>query len=113
MDSVPNYAAVNTTVELCKKIDFSKVKLINALMRKLSDNIELKNHKIIDDAINFSHPKWLIARWNSRWKKKEVLQLLEWNNSEPKIWFRINILKTSIDQIHSNLNDMDIEFTSH
>ena len=42
MNSVPNYAAVDTTVELCKKIDFSKVKLINALMRKLSDNMHLK-----------------------------------------------------------------------
>ena len=38
MDSIPDYAAVNTTVDLCKKIDKSKVNLINALMRKLSGN---------------------------------------------------------------------------
>ena len=113
MNSVPNYAAVDTTVELCKKIDFSKVKLINALMRKLSDNIDLKNQDIRNNSIKFSHPEWLIKKWSNRWTDSDVLQLLNWNNSEPKIWFRINTLKISIDQMYSDLNDAGIDFITH
>ena len=38
MDSTPDYAAVNTTVDLCKKIDKNKANLVNAIMRKISQN---------------------------------------------------------------------------
>jgi len=113
MDSIPNYAAVNTTVELCKKVAFSKVSLINALMRKLSDNIDLKNQSIAESAIRFSHPKWLIKKWINKWGDDKVLQLLKWNNLEPKIWFRINTLKISIDKMHSKLQGMNIDFSAH
>ena len=93
MNSVPKYAAVNTTVDLCKIIDQSKVNLVNAIMRKLSNNIPKKNI-ISDISIKYSHPKWLIDKWLKNWSKDEVIKLLKWNNSEPEIWFRINTSHT-------------------
>ena len=109
MNSIPNYAAVNSTVDLCKIIDKSKVNLVNAMMRKLSNNIPKKN-MISDISIKYSHPKWLIDKWLKNWSKDEVVKLLKWNNSEPEIWFRINILKTSIKEIHKFLNSENIDF---
>ncbi len=108
MDSVPNYAAVNTTVDLCKKNDNSKVGLVNALMRKLSNDGMID--EISDIGIKYSHPDWMIKRWLKRWSSSKVEKLLTWNNKEPKIWFRINLLKVSVNEIHNFLNDNDIDF---
>jgi len=109
MDSIPDYAAVNTTVDLCKKIDKSKVNLINALMRKLSGNN--KNLDSLPDiSIEYSHPEWLINKWLKRWSYDKVIRLLKWNNTEPKIWFRINLLATSIKKIHNFLDKHGINF---
>ena len=109
MDSIPNYAAVNTTVDLCKKIDKNKTNLVNAIMRKISQNIDKKN--ILSDLhIEYSHPKWLIDKWAKQWSNNKLIEFLKWNNKEPKIWFRINVLKTSINQIHNFLSLKNIDF---
>lgn len=110
MNSVPNYAAVNTTVDLCKKIDFSKHKLINAIMRKLSDNINIKNEEIKDLSIKFSHPKWLLNKWEKEWDNNTVLKLISNNNLEPRIAFRINKLKISIENFYNLLIKHRIPF---
>ena len=110
MDSVPDYAAVNTTVDLCKKIDPSKQKLINAIMRKISNNINVKDEKIDDLAIQFSHPQWLLDKWLKRWSLEKVLNLLEYNNKTPKIWFRINTLKISVLEFYALLDKHNIQF---
>ena len=110
MNSVPSYAAVNTTVDLCKKIDYSKHKLINAIMRKLSNNINIKNEEIKDLAVKFSHPKWLLDKWQKQWDSNTVLELITHNNIEPKICFRINRLKISIKEIYDLLIKRKISF---
>ena len=109
MNSVPDYAAVNTTVELCKKHIIFGHNLVNALMRKFSNKI--KRDEILKDiSIEYSHPKWLIDKWLEKWPNYKVIELLKWNNSEPKIWFRVNILKTSIQKVHKFLNEQNIKF---
>ena len=85
MNSVPDYAAVNTTVELCKKHIVFGHNLVNALMRKFSNKI--KRDEILKDiSIEYSHPKWLIDKWLEKWPNYKVIELLKWNNSEPKIF---------------------------
>jgi 16S rRNA (cytosine967-C5)-methyltransferase len=110
MDSVPEYAAVNTTVDLCKRVDSSKSKLINAIMRKLSINNDIKNKDIKDIDIKYSHPKWLIDKWKKIFSDEQILKILKQNNQEPKIWFRVNTLKTSVKDIFDLLNKQNISF---
>ena len=110
MDSVPEYAAVNTTVDLCKRVDTSKSKLINAIMRKLSINNVIKNKDIKDMAIKYSHPKWMLDKWKKIFSDDQILKILKQNNQEPKIWFRVNTLKTSIKDIFDLLNKQNISF---
>ena len=52
MDSIPDYAAVNTTVDLCKKIDKNKINLVNALMRKLSNTNKIFCYYTLKQNIN-------------------------------------------------------------
>ena len=69
-------------------------------MRKFSSKI--KKEEILNDiSIEYSHPQWLIDKWLNRWSNDRVIELLKWNNSKPKIWFRVNILETSIKEIHN------------
>ena len=109
MDSTPNYAAVNTTVDLCKKIDKNKVNLVNAIMRKISQNSDKKDVFSVL-SIEYCHPKWLIDKWSKQWSDKKLIEFLKWNNKEPQIWFRINTLKTSKNEIHNFLKMKNIDF---
>ncbi len=108
VNSVPSYAAVNSTVDLCKSIDKKKCNLINAIMRKLSDNIDIKDEDINDLSIKYSQPNWMIDRWAINRSDKELLNLLKHNNAEPKIWFRINANKSSKSEIFEYLNKENI-----
>ena len=50
MDSSQNYATVNESVALCKKIDFRAKNFVNALLRKISSSnpSTLRNYKFDD-----------------------------------------------------------------
>ena len=44
-------------------------------------------------ALGWSHPEWLVARWQKRLGAEKTAQLLEWNNTPPKTFARVNTLK--------------------
>jgi 16S rRNA (cytosine967-C5)-methyltransferase len=56
--------------------------------RKLLDGL-----KISQPALGWSHPEWLVARWQKRWGIEKTALLLEWNNTPPKTFARVNTLK--------------------
>jgi 16S rRNA (cytosine967-C5)-methyltransferase len=45
-------------------------------------------------ALGYSHPEWLVSRWVSRWGPENTRALLEWNDTPPKTFARVNTLKT-------------------
>ena len=49
--------------------------------------------KTTQPALGWSHPEWLVARWQKRWGAERTAQLLEWNNTPPKTFARVNALK--------------------
>jgi 16S rRNA (cytosine967-C5)-methyltransferase len=88
MGSVPPYAAIGQTVELTKRRHgLGASKLANAVLRRLDRERE---HLVVatpEDpvealALEFSHPRWLVARWIARWGEEETRRLLEANNQE-------------------------------
>ena len=67
MDSVPDYAAVTTTVQLAKKIHPNLGGLTNAVLRTLI-NLEERNipdeHTPVSTLADYlSHPEWLLKKW--------------------------------------------------
>ncbi len=110
MDSIPDYAAVNTTVDLCKKIDKSRSQLINAVMRALSDYSQINDDASLDIDVKYSHPKWLVDKWLNQWDEDQVKDLLNWNNTEPRIWFRINSKDNLVGDIYRILDKNSINF---
>ena len=101
LERVPSYAAVNESVEICKRAGFvSQAKFINAVLRGYGreDTItrqRLEELKRAKPAIGWSHPEWLVRRWEKQWGNGKALRLLEWNNSAPPVYARVNTLKTS------------------
>ena len=112
MNSVPNYAAVNTSVDLCKTINSNYTSFINAVLRNVI-NINFTEPKITDvsEFSNYiSHPKWLIEKWNKVWNNKEINDLSRWNNSIPQIWFRINTILSNNNEVVNFLKDSNINY---
>lgn len=94
MGSVPPYAAIAQTVELAKqRHGLGASKLVNAVLRRLdrersSLGSDLPTDPIDALATEFSHPRWLVARWTARWGAEEARALLEANNREAPVIVR-------------------------
>jgi len=94
MGSVPAYAAIAQTVELAKqRHGLGASKLVNAVLRRLdrersSLGADLPTDPIDALAIEFSHPRWLVARWMARFGAEETRSLLEANNREAPVIVR-------------------------
>lgn len=99
LDRIPNHAAVNETVEQAKQSGFGpQAGFVNAILRGYlrefdATKILLSDLKTSEPHIGFSHPEWLVTRWQKRWGAEKAAQLMEWNNTPPKIFARINALK--------------------
>ena len=99
LDRIPDHAAVHETVELAKQNGFgSQAGFVNAVLRGyLREQDEtrklLAGSKTSQPALGWSHPEWLVARWQRRWGIEKTASLLEWNNTPPKTFARVNTLK--------------------
>ena len=114
LDSVPDYAAVTTTVNLAKSIHNNLGGLANAILRtiiKENNTIDLNTNTSISLMSEYlSHPKWLINKWIRDYSFDVVKSLAEWNNKFPNIWFRVNNLEYSSDRFINYLKNNEIEF---
>jgi 16S rRNA (cytosine967-C5)-methyltransferase len=99
LDRIPDHAAVHETVELTRQNGFgSQAGFVNAILRgylRAQDETRklLAGLKISQPALGWSHPEWLVARWQKRWGIEKTASLLEWNNTPPKTFARVNTLK--------------------
>ncbi|MEO7823584.1 MAG: 16S rRNA (cytosine(967)-C(5))-methyltransferase RsmB [Gemmatimonadaceae bacterium] len=94
MGSVPAYAAIAQTVELAKRRHgIGASKLVNAVLRRTDREREELRLTLPPDpvdalALNFSHPRWLVAKWMERWGEPDTARLLTLNNSEAPLIVR-------------------------
>jgi 16S rRNA (cytosine967-C5)-methyltransferase len=108
LDRIPDHAAVHETVELAKQNGFgAQAGFVNAILRGyLREHDETKELlaglKISQPALGWSHPEWLVARWQKRWGIEKTASLLEWNNTPPKTFARVNTLKFRRGEFHES-----------
>jgi len=116
LDRIPDHAAVHETVELAKQNSFGpQAGFVNAILRgylREADETkkllaELKNSNL---AIGFSHPQWLVEKWQKRFGEQRTRQLLGWNNTPPKTFARVNTLKTDAGKLLDNWREENIEY---
>ena len=116
LDRIPDHAAVNETVELAKQNGFgAQAGFVNAVLRGyLREHDETKKLlaglKISQPALGWSHPEWLVARWQKRWGIEKTASLLEWNNTPPKTFARVNTLKTDAGKLLEKWRDENVEY---
>jgi len=116
LDRIPPHAAVNETVELAKQGDFrSQSGFINAILRGYLREVDetkglLADLKISQPHLGWSHPEWLVTRWQQRWGAEKTAQLLEWNNTPPKTYARVNSLKANAEELLVQWRDENVEY---
>lgn len=116
LDRIPDHAAVNETVELARQSGFhSQAGFINAVLRgylRASDVTRrlLTELKTTQPHLGYSHPEWLVARWQARWGADHTAKLMEWNNTPPKAFARINTLKADPAKLLLQWRDENVEY---
>jgi len=100
LDRIPDHAAVNETVALARQLGYGPQSgFINAMLRGAARERDetrklLEELKTDQPGLGYSHPDWLCERWQKRWGAERLRQLLDWNNSPPKVFARLNTLLT-------------------
>ena len=116
LDRIPDHAAVHETVELAKHGGLGpQAGFINAVLRGfLREASETKDLladlKIADPATGHSHPQWLVKKWQQRFGEERTRQLLEWNNTPPNTFARVNTLKTDAGKLLERWRAENVEY---
>lgn len=119
LQRIPNHAAVHETVELGKRLGFGpQAGFLNAILRGYTRErdatlAELERLKRHHPAVGYSHPAWLVERWQARWSPESTAQLLDWNNSPPPTYARLNLLKTDYAGLMAAWRQEQVEFVEH
>lgn len=105
LDRIPGHAAVHETVELAKQAGFGpQAGFINAVLRGYLREADATRQLLADlkssqPHLGWSHPEWLVIRWQQRWGAELTSKLLEWNNTPPRTFARVNTLKTNAGKL--------------
>jgi 16S rRNA (cytosine967-C5)-methyltransferase len=115
LERIPDHATVHETVEMAKRLGFgARAGFVNAVLRGYAREREptcrrLAELRQTDPALGFSHPKWLFERWAARWGRESSVKLLEWDNTPPKLYARLNTLKATASKLVESWRQEGIE----
>jgi len=116
LDRIPGHAAVNETVELTRQNGLgAQAGFVNAVLRGYLREADATRKLLVDlkmsqPASGWSHPEWLVARWQKRWGLERTAQLLAWNNTPPKTFARVNTLKTDAGKLLEKWRAENVEY---
>jgi 16S rRNA (cytosine967-C5)-methyltransferase len=116
LERIPNHAAVHETVEQAKRNGMgAQAGFVNALLRGYLREADvtrklLQELKSKDPALGYSHPGWLVERWQKRWGTESAAQLMAWNNQPPKTFARVNTLKADPGKLLVQWRDEGVEY---
>ncbi len=130
MDKVPDSAAVNEAVNLCKQMQPKASGMVNAVLRNLIrekesyipkyPNVEdLLLHMVHlpageeKDSILFSCPVWLIRLWKKAYGEETTKQLLLQLNETPPATIRINTFVSSLEEWKRFAEEQEISFETY
>lgn len=113
LDKVPKSAAVNESVNLCKKYGGKSVGFVNAILRKVEKSDYLELFEIKNDIEKISKtnsmPEWIVKELNNEFNAEKVNEICKNSNLKPKITIRVNNLKTTKNELKKSLKSKEIE----
>lgn len=95
LDGIAEHAAVHETLEAAKRAGFSshQIGFLNALLRRVlrekADFETWKNKQLPE--IRYSHPPFLIERWEKQFGKDRTLSILDWNQQRSHTYARLTV----------------------
>jgi len=121
LDRIPDHAAVHETVEQTRRAGFgAQAGFVNAILRGYLRETEATKRALAElrstqPALGWSHPEWLVQRWQQRFGEERTQQLLAWNDTPPRTFARVNTLRTDATKlIESWRNEgVDYDFVRH
>ena len=115
MDSVPDHAACNECVELCKKKGKRSASgLVNAILR---ETVRKKECIAFPDkasapikylSVYYSYPEWLCEMWHRDYGFEKCREILGALNISPEITLRVNTLKTDTEAVLKELEALGV-----
>ena len=108
LDSVPDHAAVEQTVELAKPEGRGAAGFANAVMRRAAREAptllaRLDGGSPAAAALLHSHPEWLVELWWEALGPEETVALLARDNEAPESAVRANELRTTREELREAL----------
>jgi 16S rRNA (cytosine967-C5)-methyltransferase len=95
--NVPEHAAVYESVQLAS---VRQRGLVNAVLRSSTRRREELKRDAQEQslAVRASHPQFLLDRWIATFGQAETAALCAWNNKAPRLYARVNTLRTSVEE---------------
>lgn len=114
MDSIPEHASINETVELAKSTLGGTVgDFINAILRAWQRDPQVKypEDPVLRISFEHSYPKDLIENWIGLWGEENTEKLARYYNENPKLHIRVNSTATSRKKLIRYFAKRDIKLT--
>ena len=106
LDNIPSSAAVNTSVEIAKVNGLGRLAgVVNGLLRAYlrqaatADPLQLPNTETSRLGVLHSFPDWMVEIFLEQLSPVEVDRLLSWFNQAATIDLRVNVLKTTREEV--------------
>ena len=105
LNTVPDHAVVDTTVQLAKAQRLGKLSgVVNGMLRayirqsqdKAVDPLVLPTDLSQRLGVLHSYPDWIVQVWRSMLPEAEVAALCEWFNQSPRVDLRVNLQRYSL-----------------
>ena len=109
MDSVPEYAAVNETVKLARKVAPGRDGFLNGVLRgygKKKEQITLpdpEKNLALYLSVKYSFDLSIVNLWLSQFNAEETENLLANSNMRPPLSIRVNLTKTTPEELEAEL----------
>jgi 16S rRNA (cytosine967-C5)-methyltransferase len=104
LDSIPEHAAVNETVELAKsQLSAPVADFVNAVLLSYIRNPELQypSDPVLRIANEHSYPPELIQKWISLWGMEDTEMLAIYFNENPELHIRVNQTATTAQKLEA------------
>lgn len=113
LSRIPAHAAVNEAVEIAKRRGHQGIaSMVNGILRSVQrkgiPSIDLIEDPINRLAIETSHPNWLVERFIENYGVEITTEMLKENNIPPTHTVRVNLLKATVDEVVTLLDQEGI-----
>ena len=115
LDRVPAYAAVDASVRLAHRCGRGAAGLVNAVLRRAAREgrervalLDATADPLDRLAVEWSHPRWLVARLADEVGVDELPALLAAHNTRGPVTVRVNPLRTTLEALARELDESGV-----